>query len=124
MEAFENSMLKCRGYVMGMRRRARVESADILRFRSEYGRKRVNGPGQDLLLHCTMKEGGHRVPLFPWRQMLVLTVLNFSQGVMLTQPFVIAVFMVRDFLMRASPSSEVDEQTVGRLTGFLAAGYR
>ncbi len=54
---------------------------------------------------------------------------NFSQGVMLTLPFVVGVFMVRDFLAKAAaerhangtePTPPPDERVVSRMTGALA----
>eukprot|EP00878_Enallax_costatus_P030320 GHUV01033003.1.p1 GENE.GHUV01033003.1~~GHUV01033003.1.p1 ORF type:complete len:128 (+),score=8.04 GHUV01033003.1:622-1005(+) len=77
------------------------------------------------------------------KQILALTVTNGCQGVMLTMPFTVAVYMVRAFLQQANNSSStqvpsginpaadvyngglaaVDEQLVGQLTGTLAAVY-
>ncbi|EFJ50590.1 hypothetical protein VOLCADRAFT_103803 [Volvox carteri f. nagariensis] len=58
----------------------------------------------------------------PWQQVLSLSSANFSQAVMLTTPFTIGVFMVRDFraARHGGREEEVDEQVVGRLTGLLA----
>ncbi|GLI58932.1 hypothetical protein VaNZ11_000718 [Volvox africanus] len=58
----------------------------------------------------------------PWQQVLSLSSANFSQAVMLTTPFTVGVFMVRDFQAARYGGREdaVDEQVVGRLTGLLA----
>ena len=40
---------------------------------------------------------------------------------MLTTPFTLAVFMVRDFLRQSHGEEEVDEKQVGRLTGWLVS---
>lgn len=50
--------------------------------------------------------------------------VNFSQGVMLTTPFTLGVYMVRDYLAKASMPGEpviIDERAVGRLTGLLVS---
>lgn len=47
--------------------------------------------------------------------------VNFSQGVMLTTPFTLGVYMVRDFLQKQHPGQPVDERAVGQLTGLLVS---
>lgn len=80
----------------------------------------------------------------PLRQLLAYTVTNGCQGVMLTMPFTIAVYMVRGFLQQqqryegaflqdqqqqqgggghGAAAAGVDEKLVGQLTGALAAVY-
>ncbi|GBF96387.1 MFS general substrate transporter [Raphidocelis subcapitata] len=53
----------------------------------------------------------------PGRQMLAMAFTNLAQGVMLTMPFTLSVFMVRAW----APGE--GEERVGRLTGALAAAY-
>ncbi|GAX74058.1 hypothetical protein CEUSTIGMA_g1508.t1 [Chlamydomonas eustigma] len=74
-----------------------------------------------------MQKGESFITPFPWPQMLVMMYINFAQGVMLTQDYTIAVFMVRDFLAAADSEggvAEADEETVSRLSGLLTACYR
>lgn len=45
------------------------------------------------------------------------------QGILVTMPFVVAVYMVRDWEAAASGGTPVSEQTVGKATGLLAAVF-
>ncbi|KAI8462328.1 MAG: hypothetical protein J3K34DRAFT_462986 [Monoraphidium minutum] len=58
-----------------------------------------------------------RKAVMPRSQLMALSITNFSQAVMLTLPFTVAVFMVRAW----EPGG--GEETIGRLTGLLAAVY-
>lgn len=50
-------------------------------------------------------------------------VLLAAQAILVTMPFVVSVYMVRDWEAAAHPGAPVSEQAVGRRTGLLAAVF-
>jgi MFS family permease len=73
------------------------------------------------------REGPQR-PLF--FRLFPLMITHLTQGLLVTLPFTIGVYQVRDFLSRVAPATagadapaSVDEQTVGRLVGLLGASF-
>ncbi len=52
-------------------------------------------------------------------QVLAVAYTQFSQGMQMTLPFTIAVYMIRNF----ESGESISEQRVSRLTGLLAAVY-
>eukprot|EP00200_Dunaliella_tertiolecta_P013041 CAMPEP_0202392632 /NCGR_PEP_ID=MMETSP1127-20130417/92481_1 /ASSEMBLY_ACC=CAM_ASM_000462 /TAXON_ID=3047 /ORGANISM="Dunaliella tertiolecta, Strain CCMP1320" /LENGTH=773 /DNA_ID=CAMNT_0048995161 /DNA_START=24 /DNA_END=2345 /DNA_ORIENTATION=- len=60
----------------------------------------------------------------PMFQLVVLIFINFGQAITYSIPFTLAVFMVRRYEEDKLPTGAVvDEQTIGRLTGLLAAAF-
>ncbi|PRW58585.1 glucuronokinase 1 isoform A [Chlorella sorokiniana] len=57
------------------------------------------------------------------RRLFPLYLTHINQGILVTMPFVLAVYMVRDWEAAASGGAPVSEQAVGRATGFLAAVF-
>ena len=60
--------------------------------------------------------GGGGVPV---EQVLAVAYTQFTQGMQITLPFTIAVYMIRNF----EAGGSISEQRVSRLTGLLAAVY-